>query len=98
VARREGSERVERRAAVRSAGAEIGRRIEPRLLASKTLRVKGLEVLRLYLPLVLLAVILRQALTSLGSSREVIEGGVGLMYGVLLRGALVYSKRWGESS
>jgi hypothetical protein len=77
-------------------GAEIGRRIETRFLGSKTLRVKGLEVLRLYLPLVILAVLMRQILTTLGSSREVVEGSIGLMYGILLRGALVYSKRWGS--
>jgi hypothetical protein len=77
-------------------GAEIGRRIETRFLGSKTLRVKGLEVLRLYLPLVILAVLMRQVLTTIGSSREVVEGSIGLMYGVLVRGVLVYSKRWGE--
>ncbi len=77
-------------------GAEIGRRLETRFLASKALNVRGFEVLRLFIPLVVLSLLLRQALQSAHSSGEVLEASFGLMRGLLVRGALVYSKRWGN--
>jgi hypothetical protein len=78
-------------------GAEVGRRIEKRFLASGSLRVRGLEVLRLFLPLVILSVLLRQVLGTIGSSAEVLEASFGFIRGLFIRGALVYAKRWEET-
>ena len=77
-------------------GAEVGRRLERQFLGSKALHVRGLEVLRLFIPLVGLAVILRQVLQTLGSAPEVLEASLGLIQGLFLRGALAYTKRWGD--
>lgn len=77
-------------------GAEVGRRLERQFLGSKALHVRGLEVLRLFIPLVGLAVILRQVLQTLGSAPEVVEASLGLIQGLFLRGALVYTQRWSE--
>ena len=79
-------------------GAEVGRRLERQFLGSKALHVRGLEVLRLFIPLVGLAVILRQVLLTLGSAPEVIEASLGFIQGLFLRGALVYTQRWGEAT
>ncbi len=79
-------------------GAEVGRRLERQFLGSKALHVRGLEVLRLFIPLVGLAVILRQVLQTLGSAPEVVEASLGLIQGLFLRGALVYTQRWGETT
>ena len=79
-------------------GAEVGRRLERQFLGSKALHVRGLEVLRLFIPLVGLAVILRQVLQTLGSAPEVVEASLGLIQGLFLRGALVYTQRWGEAT
>ena len=79
-------------------GAEVGRRLERQFLGSNALHVRGLEVLRLFIPLVGLAVILRQVLQTLGSSPEVLEASLGLIQGLFLRGALAYTKRWGETT
>ena len=77
-------------------GAEVGRRLERQFLGSKALHVRGLEVLRLFIPLVGLAVIVRQVLHTLGSASEVLEASLGLIQGLFLRGALVYTKRWSD--
>jgi hypothetical protein len=79
-------------------GAEVGRRLERQFLGSKALHVRGLEALRLFIPLIGLAVILRQVLLTLGSAPEVIESSLGLIQGVFLRGALGYTQRWGETT
>jgi uncharacterized membrane protein YfcA len=78
-------------------GAEVGRRIEARFLGSKALKVKGLEVLRLFIPVVVLSVLLRQVLQTIHSSPEILEASFGLIRGLFIRGALVYTKRWSNS-
>lgn len=75
-------------------GAEVGRQMQGRFLASKRLHVRGLEVLRLFIPLVGLAVLLRYALERFGSSPEVVEASIGFIRGLFLRGALTYTMRW----
>jgi hypothetical protein len=75
-------------------GAEVGRKLETRFLASRRLHVRGLEVLRLFIPLVGLAVVLRQVLHTTGSSPEVVEASIGFIRGLFIRGALVYAMRW----
>jgi hypothetical protein len=77
-------------------GAEVGRRIETRFLGSKALKVRGLEVLRLFIPVVVLSVLLRQVLQTIHSSPEILEASFGLIRGLFIRGALVYTKRWGN--
>jgi uncharacterized membrane protein YfcA len=77
-------------------GAEVGRRIETRFLGSKALKVRGLEVLRLFIPVVVLSVLLRQVLQAIHSSPEILEASFGLIRGLFIRGALVYTKRWGN--